>query len=89
MDYSCDLYVSRCSDADFAIVSRRLRENRRQNVDPTASKERLQNTVTGLEAFGVQVLAACHCTGFAAMTALERHCGDKVVALYAGHSIRL
>jgi 7,8-dihydropterin-6-yl-methyl-4-(beta-D-ribofuranosyl)aminobenzene 5'-phosphate synthase len=54
-----------------------------------ASKERLQNTVTGLEVFGVQVLAACHCTGFSAIAALQRHFGNKVAALYAGHSITL
>ena len=54
-----------------------------------ASAERIQATIENLRAFGVELIAPCHCTGFEATGALQNQFGSAVVALRAGLSVRV
>ena len=54
-----------------------------------ASAERIQATTTNLRAFGVELIAPCHCTGFEATGALQNQFGSAVLALRAGLSLRV
>jgi 7,8-dihydropterin-6-yl-methyl-4-(beta-D-ribofuranosyl)aminobenzene 5'-phosphate synthase len=48
-----------------------------------ASAERIKATIENLQAFGVELIAPCHCTGFQATGALQSQFGSRVVALRA------
>ncbi len=54
-----------------------------------ASAERIQATTEHLRAFGVELIAPCHCTGFEASAALQNQFGTRVAALRAGLSVRI
>jgi 7,8-dihydropterin-6-yl-methyl-4-(beta-D-ribofuranosyl)aminobenzene 5'-phosphate synthase len=54
-----------------------------------ASAERIKATTENLRAFGVELIAPCHCTGFEATGALQNQFGSRVVALRAGLTIRV
>ena len=54
-----------------------------------ASAERIQATTENLRAFGVGMIAPCHCTGFEATGALQNQFGSRVVALRAGLTVRI
>jgi 7,8-dihydropterin-6-yl-methyl-4-(beta-D-ribofuranosyl)aminobenzene 5'-phosphate synthase len=54
-----------------------------------ASAERIKATTENLRAFGVELIAPCHCTGFEATGALQNQFGSAVVALRAGLSVRV
>jgi 7,8-dihydropterin-6-yl-methyl-4-(beta-D-ribofuranosyl)aminobenzene 5'-phosphate synthase len=54
-----------------------------------ASVERIKATTENLRAFGVELIAPCHCTGFEATGALQNQFGSRVVALRAGLTVRV
>ncbi len=54
-----------------------------------ASAERIKATTENLRAFGVELIAPCHCTGFEATGSLQSQFGSAVVALRAGLSVRV
>jgi 7,8-dihydropterin-6-yl-methyl-4-(beta-D-ribofuranosyl)aminobenzene 5'-phosphate synthase len=54
-----------------------------------ATAERIKATTENLRAFGVELIAPCHCTGFDATGALQRDFGNRVVALRAGLTVRI
>lgn len=54
-----------------------------------ASAERIDATTENLSSFGVELIAPCHCTGFKAVGALQKHFGSRVVALQAGLSLQI
>jgi 7,8-dihydropterin-6-yl-methyl-4-(beta-D-ribofuranosyl)aminobenzene 5'-phosphate synthase len=54
-----------------------------------ASAERIKATTENLRAFGVELIAPCHCTGFEATGALQNQFGSRVVALRAGLTVRV
>jgi 7,8-dihydropterin-6-yl-methyl-4-(beta-D-ribofuranosyl)aminobenzene 5'-phosphate synthase len=54
-----------------------------------SSAERIDATIEDLRKFGVELIAPCHCTGFAATAALQNQFGRRVVALRAGLSVRI
>lgn len=51
--------------------------------------ERIKTIIENLKAFGVELIAPCHCTGFEAIGSLHKWFGGRVVALGAGLTIRL
>ena len=53
----------------------------------TASEKRILATAKALKEFGVQIVAPCHCTGFAATGILQRELGTAVVALRTGSKL--
>ena len=55
----------------------------------TASEQRMLATAKELQEFGVQIVAPCHCTGFAATGLLQRELGPAVVSLRVGSKLRL
>jgi len=54
-----------------------------------ASSERIDATTRNLRAFGVELIAPCHCTGFEATGALQNQFGSRVVSLRAGLSVQI
>jgi 7,8-dihydropterin-6-yl-methyl-4-(beta-D-ribofuranosyl)aminobenzene 5'-phosphate synthase len=54
-----------------------------------ASAERIKATMENLHAFGVELIAPCHCTGFDATGVLQHQFGSRVVPLRAGLSVRI
>ncbi len=52
-----------------------------------ASAERIKATTENLQAFGVELIAPCHCTGFEATASLQNQFGSRVVALRAGLTV--
>jgi len=54
-----------------------------------ASAERIKATTENLRAFGVELIAPCHCSGFEATGALQNQFGSRVVALRAGLTVRV
>ena len=54
-----------------------------------ASADRIKATAENLHAFGVEVIAPCHCTGFNATFCLQNAFGSRVVELRAGQSMRV
>ena len=54
-----------------------------------ATDERIQATIENLRAFGVELIAPCHCTGFKATAAFLAQFGSRVVALRAGTALRV
>jgi len=49
-----------------------------------ASESRLEKTLDALEGLGVEVFCPCHCTGAAALHALKRRFGDRVLECKTG-----
>lgn len=54
-----------------------------------ATPERIKATTENLHAFGVELIAPCHCTGFEATGALQNQFGSRVVALRAGLTVSI
>jgi 7,8-dihydropterin-6-yl-methyl-4-(beta-D-ribofuranosyl)aminobenzene 5'-phosphate synthase len=54
-----------------------------------ASVECIAATIEDLSAFGIELIAPCHCTGFEATGALQSKFGHRVVALRAGLTVRI
>ena len=52
-----------------------------------ASAERIKATTEDLRAFGVELIAPCHCTGFAATGSLQIQFGRRVAELRAGLTV--
>jgi 7,8-dihydropterin-6-yl-methyl-4-(beta-D-ribofuranosyl)aminobenzene 5'-phosphate synthase len=52
-----------------------------------ASGDRVAATLERLQDFGVELIAPCHCTGFAATGCLQQRFADRVVALQAGVTV--
>lgn len=54
-----------------------------------ATAERIKATTENLQAFGAELIAPCHCTGFEATGALQNQFGRRVVALRAGLTVSI
>lgn len=54
-----------------------------------ASAERIKATTENLHAFGVELIAPCHCTGFEATGSLQNQFGSRVAELRAGLTVRV
>jgi 7,8-dihydropterin-6-yl-methyl-4-(beta-D-ribofuranosyl)aminobenzene 5'-phosphate synthase len=52
-----------------------------------ASADRIKATTENLRAFGIEMIAPCHCTGFNATFCLQNAFGSRVLELRAGQSI--
>ena len=51
--------------------------------------ERIEATTEKLHAFGVELIAPCHCTGFEATGSLQNQFGSRVVALRARLTVQV
>ena len=54
-----------------------------------APPERVEATIEKMEAFGVELLAPCHCTGFKPIVGLQQRFGSRFVALQAGVTLTI